>query len=177
MKSLARKKFLCLSLLLVSALLFSCVPQEVSPLPWNRGELSFLGSYEENGVTFTAHFSVSATAATTVLDGRSATVTLISPSSVEGITYRLDGDGYSVERDGERVLLSLCPAPIASLLLFFPTDATLGHVESTGDGRTETVLAADGTYVYVYTAEGERPTSVTKDDGIFHRSLTVIAWE
>ncbi len=166
---------------LFSALCFSsCAPTTLSPLSWNREELSFVGCYEENGVTFTARFRVSPLyegRGTAPLYGRTATATLLSPEAVVGMTYTVDSDGYSVERDGERFSLTTCPAPMQALLLLFPVDATLDSVETEGDTRRETVYAADGTYTYVYPVGEGLPMSVTKTHGPLHASLTVTAWE
>jgi hypothetical protein len=165
------------------AILFlpSCTPLESSPLLWNKEDLTFVGAYEENGVTFTARFAVMADdgggIGAPALLGRIASVTLLSPHEVEGIVYRLDGEGMSVARQGESFPLSSIPAPIAALLLFFPEGAALGGVEIDGATRTETVYAEDGTYTYIYPLDGHRPNAVRKTDGVTHESLTVTAWE
>ncbi len=163
----------CVACLVFVILLSSCASSPSSLLHWNNEALAFTGSYEENGVLFTARFVLGAAS-----EGeRTATVTLLSPPACEGMTYTLGAAGYSVEREGESYILSLCPAPLKRLLLLLPEEAALYDVKVSGETRTETVLAKDGTYTFVYREGSERPERVSRDDGVSHLSLTVTSWE
>lgn len=159
---------LCGALAFTLCTLFSCSRND-DFLAWNRDPLSFVGTYEENGITFTCRFSLSGQNGK-----RTATAEILLPKESAGVVYRLEDNKYSAAYNGMTLPLTSVPAALDRLFLCLPENPVLQSVTTDGITKSETVLADGGTYVFRYNG-GPLPSEITCDSGMRHTRLRLLS--
>ena len=166
-----RFRFLCypafLPLLFVLFLAFTSCESNDDFLSWNKGEVVFVGEYEEDGCVFRARFT---------LNGREEIlVEMLSPDSVTGISYKKSGERITADCGGTTLSLSSAPAAITHALLFLPENPLREGVVREGAVKTETLRASEGIYKIRYSAKGIPEEILLLSDGD-QKSLYIVSF-